>query len=167
MSFPIVQEQWFFLVFWLKKISLVHFHNLILNFSGARNDKGEHIPMSVSVGDKVLLPEYGGTKIEIESKEYTILRESDIVAKFGKEWKKTESILKRQFFTPIFRRDSATEAQGCLSVSNHGEGYKEMFLHLYSFWSHIVSLHSWTYRKIHSIFTLHLDLKYFCTLLSS
>ena len=52
---------------------------------GARNDKGEHIPMAVSVGDKVLLPEYGGTKVEIDSKEYTIFREADIVAKFGKE----------------------------------------------------------------------------------
>jgi chaperonin GroES len=41
--------------------------------------------MSVAVGDKVLLPEYGGTKIEIESKEFTIFRESDLIAKFGKE----------------------------------------------------------------------------------
>ena len=57
----------------------------LLLVSGARNDKGEHVPMSVAVGDQVLLPEYGGTKIEIESKEYTIFRESDIVAKFGKE----------------------------------------------------------------------------------
>ena len=56
-----------------------------LMVSGARNEKGEHIPMSVTVGDKVLLPEYGGTKIEIESKEYTIFREADIVAKFSKE----------------------------------------------------------------------------------
>ncbi len=43
--------------------------------------------MSVAVGDKVVLPEYGGTKIEIDRKEYTILREADIVAKFLKEWK--------------------------------------------------------------------------------
>ena len=63
--------------------------------------------MSVTVGDKVLLPEYGGTKIEIDSKEYTILRESDIVAKFGKEWnyfqirKKPE---KRQFLYFLFAR---------------------------------------------------------------
>ena len=41
--------------------------------------------MSVAVGDKVLLPEYGGAKIEIDNKEYAIFRESDIVAKFAKE----------------------------------------------------------------------------------
>merc|ERR1712045_130966 len=52
---------------------------------GARNEKGDTVPMSVQVGDKVLLPEFGGSKIEIEAKEYTILRESDIVAKFAKE----------------------------------------------------------------------------------
>ena len=52
---------------------------------GARNEKGETVPMSIQVGDQVLLPEYGGTKIEIEAKEYTLLREADIVAKFSKE----------------------------------------------------------------------------------
>merc|ERR1712062_427643 len=52
---------------------------------GARNEKGETVPMSVQVGDQVMLPEFGGTKVEIEAKEYTLLRESDIVAKFAKE----------------------------------------------------------------------------------
>jgi len=72
---------------------------------GGRNDQGQVIPLSVKVGDKVsfffipfetlsllnwlnslcqvLLPEYGGTKIEIESKEYTLFREQDIVAKLN------------------------------------------------------------------------------------
>ena len=36
---------------------------------GARNSTtGTHIPMSVAVGDKVMLPEYGGSKIELEDK---------------------------------------------------------------------------------------------------
>ncbi len=52
---------------------------------GGRNEKGEAIPMSVGVGDTVLLPEFGGTKIEIEDREYAIFRESDIVAKLAKE----------------------------------------------------------------------------------
>lgn len=30
---------------------------------GARNKDGDVIPMSIAVGDKVLLPEYGGTKV--------------------------------------------------------------------------------------------------------
>lgn len=37
--------------------------------------------MAVKVGDKVLLPEYGGTKVEIEEKEYHLFRESDLLAK--------------------------------------------------------------------------------------
>ena len=52
---------------------------------GARNEKGETVPMSVTIGDKIMLPEYGGTKIELDSKEYHLFRESDIVAKFAKE----------------------------------------------------------------------------------
>ncbi|XP_058791043.1 10 kDa heat shock protein, mitochondrial [Phymastichus coffea] len=49
---------------------------------GQRNDKGEHIPPSIKVGDTVLLPEYGGTKVELEeNKEYHLFRESDILAK--------------------------------------------------------------------------------------
>merc|ERR1739848_535814 len=52
---------------------------------GARNENGDTVPMSVQVGDKVMLPEFGGSKIEIEAKEYTLLRESDIMAKFAKE----------------------------------------------------------------------------------
>ncbi|XP_055696610.1 10 kDa heat shock protein, mitochondrial [Lutzomyia longipalpis] len=50
---------------------------------GARNKKGDHIPMAVKVGDQVLLPEFGGTKVELQddSKEYHLFRESDILAK--------------------------------------------------------------------------------------
>merc|ERR1711879_623586 len=52
---------------------------------GARNDRGDTIPMSVQVGDTVILPEYGGTKLEFDKQEYALFRESDIVAKLGKE----------------------------------------------------------------------------------
>lgn len=38
--------------------------------------------MSIKVGDTVLLPEYGGTKVELEQdKEFQLFRESDILAK--------------------------------------------------------------------------------------
>ncbi|CAG2068076.1 unnamed protein product, partial [Timema podura] len=44
--------------------------------------KGEHVPLSVKVGDNVLLPEYGGTKVELESgTELHLFREADILAK--------------------------------------------------------------------------------------
>ncbi|XP_029051038.1 10 kDa heat shock protein, mitochondrial isoform X2 [Osmia lignaria lignaria] len=49
---------------------------------GQRNEKGEHIPLTIKVGDVVLLPEYGGTKVELEeNKELHLFRESDILAK--------------------------------------------------------------------------------------
>ena len=41
---------------------------------GARNSStGAHIPMSVAVGDKVMLPEYGGSKVELESQVSSII----------------------------------------------------------------------------------------------
>merc|ERR1711953_1563191 len=52
---------------------------------GMRNADGKHVAMGIEVGDKILLPEYGGTKITLEEKEYTLFREADIVAKFAKE----------------------------------------------------------------------------------
>ncbi|RZF46035.1 hypothetical protein LSTR_LSTR004748 [Laodelphax striatellus] len=49
---------------------------------GARNTKGEFVRKTIKVGDQVLLPEYGGTKVELEeNKEYHLFRESDILAK--------------------------------------------------------------------------------------
>lgn len=51
---------------------------------GARNQNGEHVPLQVKVGDQVLLPEYGGTKVELEeNKEFHLFREADILAKLG------------------------------------------------------------------------------------
>jgi chaperonin GroES len=50
---------------------------------GGRNSKGELLPCSVKAGDKVLLPEYGGNKIEMDDKEYYIFRDSDIIGKWN------------------------------------------------------------------------------------
>jgi len=47
--------------------------------TGKRDDEGKLIPFTVKVGDKVLMPKYGGTEIKIEDKEYQILREEDIL----------------------------------------------------------------------------------------
>lgn len=49
---------------------------------GTRSDKGEVIPPSVKVGDKVLLPEFGGTKLNLDDKEYFLFRDGDILGKF-------------------------------------------------------------------------------------
>ncbi|XP_073947464.1 10 kDa heat shock protein, mitochondrial [Choristoneura fumiferana] len=50
---------------------------------GSRKDNGDFVPLLVKVGDRVLLPEYGGTKVTLdnEEKEYHLFRESDILAK--------------------------------------------------------------------------------------
>ena len=45
---------------------------------GARDDKGERIPMDVSEGDEVLFGKYSGNDIKIDGEEYLIMRESDI-----------------------------------------------------------------------------------------
>jgi chaperonin GroES len=49
---------------------------------GTRAQNGELVPCSVKAGDTVLLPEYGGNKIEIENKEYYLFRDSDILGKW-------------------------------------------------------------------------------------
>ncbi|XP_071102156.1 10 kDa heat shock protein, mitochondrial-like [Haliotis cracherodii] len=50
---------------------------------GSRSDEGKTIPMSVGVGDKVLLPEYGGTKVVLEEKDYYLFRDGDLLGKFN------------------------------------------------------------------------------------
>ena len=42
---------------------------------------GEKVEMEVSVGDKVLISKYAGTEVKVDGEEYTILRQSDILAK--------------------------------------------------------------------------------------
>jgi len=44
-------------------------------------EKGERVPMSVSVGDTVLFAKYGGTEVKVEAKELLIMRESDLLAR--------------------------------------------------------------------------------------
>lgn len=50
---------------------------------GSRNPAGSgHLPVGVKEGDRVLLPKYGGTKVDMDDKnEYLLFREGDILAK--------------------------------------------------------------------------------------
>ncbi len=57
---------------------------VIATGEGKRDDKGQRIPMEVSVGDVVLYAKYGGTEVKLEGEDYIILRESDILAKRAK-----------------------------------------------------------------------------------
>jgi chaperonin GroES len=47
---------------------------------GDRNDKGERIPMDVSVKDTILFAKYSGNEIKLDAKKVIILRESDVLA---------------------------------------------------------------------------------------
>jgi chaperonin GroES len=52
---------------------------------GRVDDKGARIPMEVKKGDRVIYAKYAGTEIKIDTEDYIILRESDILGtKSGK-----------------------------------------------------------------------------------
>lgn len=42
---------------------------------------GKEVKMEVAVGDKVIVSKYAGTEVKLENEEYTILKQSDILAK--------------------------------------------------------------------------------------
>ena len=46
---------------------------------GAKTEDGKKIPMDVKVGDKVLFGKWSGTEVKIDGKEYSIMKESDIM----------------------------------------------------------------------------------------
>ena len=46
---------------------------------GAINDSGKLTPMDVKVGDIVLFGKWSGTEVKIDGKEYSIMKESDIM----------------------------------------------------------------------------------------
>ena len=41
---------------------------------------GKEVKMYLKVGDKVLLSKYAGTEVKLDGEDYTILRQSDILA---------------------------------------------------------------------------------------
>jgi chaperonin GroES len=44
------------------------------------NVEGKEIVMQVKVGDRVLISKYAGTEIKMDNVEYTVLKQSDILA---------------------------------------------------------------------------------------
>ncbi|KPJ73391.1 molecular chaperone GroES [Parcubacteria bacterium DG_74_1] len=47
---------------------------------GKKNKKGEHLPLDLKPGQKILFTKYGPNEIKINGKEYLIAREEDILA---------------------------------------------------------------------------------------
>ena len=46
---------------------------------GARNEKGDLVPMGVQVGDRVLFGKWSGTEVKLDGDELLIMKESDIM----------------------------------------------------------------------------------------
>lgn len=47
---------------------------------GVKNDKGELVPVSVKIGDKVIVAKYVGTSVKLDGNDYVIVSEKDILA---------------------------------------------------------------------------------------
>lgn len=47
---------------------------------GARDDDGKRIPLDISVGDKILYSKFAGTEVKLDSNEYLVLSERDVLA---------------------------------------------------------------------------------------
>ncbi|KAK5701071.1 mitochondrial heat shock protein Hsp10, partial [Elasticomyces elasticus] len=48
---------------------------------GAHDLNGNKIPMSVGAGDHVLIPPFGGSPVKVGEDDFTLFRDSDILAK--------------------------------------------------------------------------------------
>ena len=52
---------------------------------GARNDKGDLVPMGVQVGDRVLFGKWSGTEVRLDGDELLIMKEADIMGILDEE----------------------------------------------------------------------------------
>jgi chaperonin GroES len=46
---------------------------------GGRDERGQRVPVEVSVGDRILFGKWSGTEVKIEGKDYVILKETDVM----------------------------------------------------------------------------------------
>lgn len=52
---------------------------------GARNEKGEIVPLDLKVGDRILFGKWSGTEIRLEGEDLLIMKESDVLGIIEKE----------------------------------------------------------------------------------
>ncbi|GAB1318599.1 mitochondrial heat shock protein Hsp10 [Madurella fahalii] len=50
---------------------------------GGLDKDGKRVPMGVSAGDRVLIPQYGGSPVKVGEEEYHLFRDSEILAKIN------------------------------------------------------------------------------------
>jgi len=48
--------------------------------AGARNEKGQLVPLDVKVGDRILFGKWSGTEVKVGGEDLLIMKESDIMA---------------------------------------------------------------------------------------
>jgi len=49
-----------------------------------RVEKGQHVPMELKVGDRVVYGKYTGSQVELEDEEIILIKESDVIAKLSR-----------------------------------------------------------------------------------
>ena len=58
---------------------------VVIAVGTGRYDKGQHVPMSVKEGDRVLFGKYSGSDIKLDGEEYMIMREDEILGILDKQ----------------------------------------------------------------------------------
>ncbi|KAK5078389.1 mitochondrial heat shock protein Hsp10 [Lithohypha guttulata] len=48
---------------------------------GGLDKEGKRLPMGVSEGDRVLIPQFGGSPVKVGDEEYSLFRDSELLAK--------------------------------------------------------------------------------------
>ncbi len=46
---------------------------------GARNEKGEIVPLDLKAGDRILFGKWSGTEVKLDGEELLIMKESDVM----------------------------------------------------------------------------------------
>ena len=52
---------------------------------GSKSEDGKITPMDVKVGDHVLFGKWSGTEVKVDGKDYSIMKESDIMGVIAKK----------------------------------------------------------------------------------
>jgi chaperonin GroES len=55
----------------------------IIAVGPGRVEKGDHVPMELKVGNRVLYGKYSGTEVKLDDEELLIIKESDVLAVIG------------------------------------------------------------------------------------
>ena len=68
--------------FFFKKKKKQRYGEIVKTGPGAYDEEGKLIPVCVKNGDVVLLPNYGGHKVNLKDGDYFIYRDTDILGSF-------------------------------------------------------------------------------------